>query len=463
MRRLAVFKAVTPALAVLCGLQSSVGTAVAQDTASHRQASRSALEPAVSAPLSTGFAGQATESTESATALTLRAAIGLALSSNADLMIAAREIEVIEGQVLQAQTRPNPELAYLLEDTQRATRTTTWQVNLPIEMGGKRSARIEAAQRRRDIVVAELATRQAELRASVTAAFFDVLSAQERVALAQDSVALARRATDAASKRVLAGKVSPVEETKARVAEAGVRVQLAQVQSELRNARQRLASLWADATPRFTRIDGQVDTLPAVPSVQEIEQRLADSPNLKRARMEIQRHKALVEVERAKQVPNVTVSVGTKRAEELGRNQIVLGVSVPLPFFDRNQGNLVEAMKREDKSRDELLALQVRLNTEVLQAWERLSAGRSEIDVLRQEVLPGAKSAYDAATIGFEFGKFNFLEVLDAQRTYFQAKSHYLKTLAEIHRAAADIDRLLGDQLTPMGHPDTPPITLQEQ
>ena len=227
-----------------------------------------------------------------------------------------------------------------------------------------------------------------------------------------------------------AGKVSPVEETKARVAEAGVRVELARAQSELRTARQRLTSLWSNATPRFTRVDGQFDTPPAVPGTQAIEQRMAVSPNLKRAQMEVQRRKALVEVERAKRVPDVTVRVGAKRAEELGRNQVLLGVSVPLPFFDRNQGNLLEALKREDKSRDELLAVQVRLNTEVLQARERLSAGRSEIDALQREVLPGARSAYDAATTGFEFGKFNFLEVLDAQRTYFQAKSQYLKALA---------------------------------
>jgi cobalt-zinc-cadmium efflux system outer membrane protein len=64
---------------------------------------------------------------------------------------------------------------------------------------------------------------------------------------------------------------------------------------------------------------------------------------------------------------------------------------------------------------------------------------------LQRDVLPGAKSAYDAATVGFENGKFNFLEVLDAQRTYFAAKSQYLKALAEAHRAAADIDRVLGE------------------
>ena len=132
-------------------------------------------------------------------------------------------------------------------------------------------------------------------------------------------------------------------------------------------------------------------------------------------------------------------------ANELQRDQLLFGVSVPLPLFDRNQGNLLEALKREDKARDELQALNMRVSTDVLQARERLESIRGEVDVLQRDVLPGAKSAYDAATVGFENGKFNFLEVLDAQRTYFAAKSQYLKALAEAHRAAADIDRVLGE------------------
>ena len=455
MRRFAIFKSITPTLTVLCGWQFGLGAGFAQESPGKQQASQSVLHSPASAHVPASVAGRAIES---ATSLTLFSAIELALSNNVELVLAAREIEAIEGQVLQAQARPNPELAYLFEDTQRTTHTSTLQLNLPIEMGGKRAARIEAAQRGRDIAVAELATRRAEIRASVTAAFFEALSAQERVALALESVDLAKRATDAAAKRVSAGKVSPVEESKARVAEAGVRVELAQAQSELRNTRQRLASLWSNTTPRFTQVDGQIDKLPTVPDTLAIEQRLADSPNLQRAQLEVQRRKALVEVERAKRAPDVMVSLGAKRAEELGRNQILLGLSVPLPFFDRNQGNLLEALKREDKSRDELLAVQIRLHTDALQARERLSAGRGEVEVLQREVLPGAKSAYDAATTGFEFGKFNFLEVLDAQRTYFQAKSQYLKALAQTHRAAAEIDRLLGDQSSAMTNPAPSPV-----
>lgn len=381
---------------------------------------------------------------EAATILTLQKAIDLALDSNLDLAVARREIEATQGQVIQGQARPNPELAYSLEDQRAATRTQSVQINLPVEMGGKRAARITAAERGRDIAVEELNLRRVEIRAAVVAAFFETLAAQERAALAQASVDLAKRATDAVAKRVAAGKVSPVEETKARVAEAGVRVELAQAQSEQRSARARLASLLGANPPRFTQVAGSVDDLPNVPSLDDIQQRLSASSALRRAQLEIERRRSLADVERSKQTPDVTVSLGVKRPNELARNQLMLGISVPLPLFDRNQGNLLEALKREDKARDELQALNLRLNTELLQARERLASVRGEIDILQREVLPGAKSAYDAATVGFGYGKFNYLEVLDAQRTYFAAKSQYLKALADAHRAAADMDRVIG-------------------
>lgn len=390
--------------------------------------------------------------TEAATPLTLQKAIALALDGNLDLAVANREVEATQGQVLQGQVRPNPELAYSLEDQRAQTRTQSVQINLPVEMGGKRAARIAVAERGRDIAVEELNVRRIEIRADVVAAFFESLVAQERAELAQNSVDLARRATDAVAKRVTAGKVSPVEETKARVAEAGVRVELAQAQSEQRSARARLASLLGANPPRFALVAGSVEALPAVPSFDNVQQRLSASPTLRRAQLEVERRRSLVDVERSKRVPDVTFSLGVKRPYELQRDQLLFGVSVPLPLFDRNQGNLLEALKREDKARDELQALNLRVSTEVLQARERLESIRGEIDVLKRDVLPGAQSAYDAATLGFENGKFNFLEVLDAQRTYFAAKSQYLKALAEAHRVVADIDRVLGES-APNSHP----------
>ena len=329
-----------------------------------------------------------------------------------------------------------------------ATRTTTLQLNQPIELGGKRSARLDAAERGRDIAAVELDVRRAEIRAIVTANFFGVLSAQERVRLAQDVANLAKRATEVAVRRVASGKVPPLEETKARVAEANVRIDLSLAQSELRTARQQLASTWGNPSPRFERVDGRLEPLPSLPSSESINARLAESPHLKRAKIEIQRRKSLADLERAKRTPDLTVSLGAIRSEELGRNQLLLGVSIPIPVLDSNRGNQLEALKRTDKARDELAATQIRLTSEVRQAYERLRAARNEVETLQRDVLPGAQRAYDVAIKGFELGKFNFLDVLDAQRTLFQARSQNLRAIAEAHRAGAEIDLLLADTTT---------------
>lgn len=381
--------------------------------------------------------------------LSLAKAIELAMEGNPEVAAAKRQWEATEGQVLQGRSRPNPELAYSLEDTRSKTRTQSWQLNLPVELGGKRAARTKAAEKSREQAQAQLAELQATVRANVAAAYFDVLTAQERWVLARDSAALAKSSTDTVSKRVAAGKVSPVEESKARVAEAGVRVELAQAASEQRNALSRLFALLGRIDAPYTVLEGKAENLPSVPSLVDLQPLIASSPGVVLARIEVDRRKALTDLEQSKRVPDVTVSVGMQRSNETQRNVLLFGVSLPLPVFDRNQGNLLEALKLEDKARDELQAATVRLHSEVAQARERLSTITAEVQSLQQEVLPGAKSAYDAATIGFENGKFNFLEVLDAQRTYFTAKSQYLKALGEAHRAAADIDRLLGASMVP--------------
>ena len=381
--------------------------------------------------------------------LSLAKAIELALEGNPEVAAAKRQWEATEGQVLQGRSRPNPELAYSLEDARSKTRTQSWQLNLPLELGGKRAARTKAAEKSREQAQAQLAELKATVRANVAAAYFDVLTAQERLVLARDSAALAKSSTDTVSKRVAAGKVSPVEESKARVAEAGVRVELAQAASEQRNALSRLFALLGRIDAPYTVLEGKAENLPSVPSLADLQPLISSAPGVVLARIEVDRREALTALEQSKRVPDVTVSVGMQRSNETQRNVLLFGVSVPLPIFDRNQGNLLEALKLEDKARDELQAATVRLHSEVAQARERLSTITAEVQSLQQDVLPGAKSAYDAATIGFENGKFNFLEVLDAQRTYFTAKSQYLKALGEAHRAAADIDRLLGASMVP--------------
>jgi cobalt-zinc-cadmium efflux system outer membrane protein len=380
---------------------------------------------------------------ELAAPITLQQALQLALDANPLLAAARSEVEATAAQVLQGSLRPNPELTYKSEDASRLSRSSSLEIGVPVETGGKRDARVRSAELGRQVAQSDLDSRVLRVRAAVIAAFFDVLAAQEQAALAADSVQLARRATDIAAKRVAAGKVSPVEETRARVAEAGVRVTQTQADSELRNARRRLSSLWGNPAPKFSQVQGEVEQLIEPPSAEAIERRLAASPLLQRAQYELARRQSLVSLEQSRAVPDFTVHFGVRRSIETPGNLALFGVSVPLPVANRNQGNILEALRREDKAREELLATQVTLSSDTQQVLERVRSRRDEAELLRSDVLPGARSAYDAATIGFQNGKFSFLEVLDAQRTLFAAKSQYLNALANFHRAQAELESLL--------------------
>lgn len=377
-------------------------------------------------------------------ALTLAEAQRLALTHNPDLATARLELQAQQGAELQAGARPNPELGVLLEDTRAASRTTTLQLSQAIELGGKRAARQAAAAQAREQAAVALMAKEAELRATVAAAFFDLLAAQQQRALAESSLTLARGAVAATTKRLQAGKVPPLELAKARVAEAGVRGELAQADSDLLLARGRLAALWAQGPQAATQADGDAGTLPALPDDLRLADWSADAPALRLARLDIARRQALTEGERARRVPDVTVTLGARRDAELGRTQAVIGFSLPLPVADRNQGSLLEALRREDQAREALTGATLKLQTDVAEAVSRLRLGRQQVQLLRDDALPAAQSAYDAALKGYELGKFAFLDVLDAQRTLFQLRRELLQASAATHRAAADLGRLLG-------------------
>jgi cobalt-zinc-cadmium efflux system outer membrane protein len=380
-----------------------------------------------------------------ATPLTLQQAQADALVQHPALLAAQHEVEISEAGQIQAGARPNPTLSVELEDTRRATRTTTLLLAQPIELGGKRSARRQAADRSRDLALAGLGERRAEIRAAVTTAFFEVLVAEEREQLAEASLKLAQRGTQAVGNRVTAGKVSATEETRARLAEANIRMEALKARSELATARQRLASAMGAPAVAVQPLQAAATAIPPEPADNQIEARWRQSPASLRARAEVARAAALVDVEHGRQTPDVTLSVGARRDTEAQRQMAVVGLSIPLPFFDSNRAAVLASQRRLDQARAELALAELRLHTELRAAVEQLRTARAEATAMQDEVLPAAQSAHDATAAGYELGKFGLLELLDAQRSLLQARTQYLQALSSAHRAAVDIERLLGE------------------
>ncbi|HEY0562942.1 MAG TPA: TolC family protein [Methylophilus sp.] len=382
------------------------------------------------------------------TVLTLQQAFNLTLQANPEIAVALREREAMQGVQAQAALRINPSLATSIQDTRSANRQTYLQLNQEIELGNKRQARMDAAAKLYNKATAALLQQQAESHANVMSAFYAVLVAQESLLLAQSSAEIATLARDNASKRVKAGKSAPVEETKASIAEVTASIALNQATAQLNSNRQRLAALWGNALPSFNHAEGDVRHLPQIATLAELSTMIEAAPAIQLAKIEIEARSALTTVERSKATPNVTVSAGFVNNQELGGiNQALLGLSVPIPVFDRNQGALQEAVSRQYKAQDELAALRNQLSSHLAQQYQRHTAAKQAAEALSTQILPNAQSAFDVANKGFTAGKFAYLDVLDAQRTLFQVQTQYMQTLAEAHQALAEIERMLGDVL----------------
>ena len=398
--------------------------------------------PAVILALSCGIA--AAQGPVTATPLDLPAAIALAVERHPALRAAAHEVAASAAAVEQAGRLPNPELAYLREGHRAGSRTTTVQVNQPLELGGKRQARVAVAQGALDLAGDDEALRRQALRADVIDAFYTALIAQERRALAQATLALAERGTQAVTGRVAAGKVSPVEASKARVAQAEARAESERADADLAIARNALGALTGAPLATRALAGGAALALPAVEPLAAVLQRAAGALSVRRARHQLAYRGAQADAERAARIPDVSLTIGTQRDDQLAHRQAVVGLSIPLPLFDRNGGNLAAAIVRTDQARAELEAAELAARTEVTAAHLRYGQARSAALLLERDVVPEARSVHELTLKGFEYGKFAFLDVLDAQRTYFQARSRQWQAQLDAWRAHADIERLAG-------------------
>ena len=403
-----------------------------------------------------GFASPApvAEVQESSGELTLRQALELALAGNPDLASFPWELRAGDARIRQAGLRPNPELSVELENFLGSgplrrfdSLETTLSISQLVELGGKRAARIRQASSEKEVSRWDSEAKRADTAAEVAKSFVEVLSAQERLALAEELARLAREVLNSVAARVAAGKISPVEETKASVAWSISGIELERARRTIEAARKRLSATWGSSRPIFSKAVGRLDQVTPVPPAEDLVGRISGNPDIARWAAEIEQRRAVLAQDRAERIPNVTINAGIRRFREVEDTTFVAGATIPIPIFHRNQGKILESQYRISKAEREREAAGTKVLAALSDAYQALATGYMEASTLKSAVVPGAQSAFEATSEGFRQGKFGYLEVLDAQRTLFEAKGRYVEALGAYHKAVADTERLIGGGL----------------
>jgi cobalt-zinc-cadmium efflux system outer membrane protein len=397
--------------------------------------------------------------------LTLSRALSLVAESNPELNVSELEIRAVSARILQAGLRPNPEFSAGAENFLAMGGTgifryteSTFQVSQRLELGGKRAVRVRAREKELALAGEMLELKKVELIAAASLAFAEVLAGQERLANQRELAQLARQAHAIVVERVAAGKVSPVEQTRATVALSSAQLEEEKQLKELLAAKDWLAALWGGSQEDFDTVQAVFEIPSALPFAAK--SCIESSPEMKLAAAAVDLRRSLVDVERAARRPDLTVSAGFKRLNLEDLNSWVAGASIPLPIFDRRQGAIAEARIRMDKATSEKKVVEWRLRAGLVQARHDHEIALLEAKALTQTALPASKEALAATEEGYRFGKFDFLNVLDAQRTYAELHRRYIEAVASGLKAAIEIDRLA--RCDSSAHPARPAGEMKE-
>ena len=397
--------------------------------------------------------------------LSLRDVLCLTLVRNPELQAFTFELRAAEARTIQAGVLPNPALSAELENigstgsiTKGASASeSTLQLSQLIELGGKRAKRLRLAGLERELTGWDYEVKRLDVLTEAKKAFVDVVATAERLAFTADLLRLAEQVQRTVSARVQAGKVSPIEQTRTHITVSTARLQVQQARTIYEAAKKRLAAFWGSTTPAFEGVSGFLDTTAPLPSLEALTAQVQKNPDIARWATELAARRAHVEVAQSKAVPDLTVSGGVRYLNEVKEGTFVLGFSLPLPLFDRNQGGIQEAYARLSKAELEQRVAEVRVSTALSDAYQNLVNAANEVTTLQNEVLPTAQETFQATEEGYRLGKFGLLDVLDVQRTFFETRGRSLEALATYHKAVADLERLSGEELHTAPEEATPP------
>lgn len=395
----------------------------------------------------------AKEAEQKAHILSLNDAIARALGESPRIKASGSALMASKGERHQAGLLPNPELSVEAENIAGRgeykgfdSAEITVGVSQQIEIGGKRSSRVQAASRGYDIANYEYAATRLNTIRDVTIAYHEAVAAKENVKLAEEQEKLAGEVMENVTERVNAAADPLIQKSKAAVALSTSKIAASRARSDYVTARRNLSALWGMASGNY-EIDSDEFLAIAKPQLQDSEAKLKQNPDFMRLEAELFRSKALYSLEKAKGIPNPTVSVGVRDFRESSDQAFVAGVSLPIPVLNRNQGNIAKARHEVNKTEQDKRAVELALSNDLVRSQQELETTYQQAISLKESILPAAGKAFSLARQGYRAGKFLYLEVLDAQRTLFEARQQYNTALKDYHIKMAEVDRLTAKHL----------------
>ncbi len=354
-------------------------------------------------------------------------------------LLALKQTEfTAQGIIQKATVLPNPELAFSWEDF-LSSETTGLQygkynleLQMPIEWGGKRSARERSALAEADLALLEAEKQKAELFVEVSNAFLNLKEKDALKDLAKQRLRLASTLADIATQKLRAGKLSGVEQSRLSSLAALAEIELGERELNAKNASQRAASYIG-----ISNMSSEEFIFPfeMIPEVANLGEELSQTWAARIASAQSQKSLADVTLASKEAIPNLTLKAGTVFDWSTEETVFSIGFSLPLPLFDRNQGGQLLAQALNDSNSARAKSIQPELKRELSEVLNSLEFSRTKALHLKNEILPKLRESATLLAEAYERGRVTYLELVETQESLFSIEEKYLETLSQFHQA----------------------------
>ncbi len=390
----------------------------------------------------------------------IKQVVAEALARNLTLLARRYDITIAEARLLQARLRPNPRVN--LENNflnllgagsvsgggSTGPAETTSVLYWEVETGGKRRLRSEAARQAAAGAEAGFLEARRVLILDVQNAFLDLVLAMENARTLREILETFENLVKINRTRYEAGEIARVELLRSEVAALQFRNQLRRAELRVRQEAVRLQWLMGRPAPAPDfDVAAELRREEPVEGLEElIAAALAARPDLAVLRREVERLDAEVRLQSALALPNLDFGfshhkqyVGPFPGQTVG-----FRFEIPLPLWNRNQGETERARQEREQAAARLRALEQQIRAEAVSAWEQHLTARRLLESIEQEMIARAARVRETIEFSYRRGEASFIDLLDAQRTlsetmqgYNEARVEYARTLYLLDAIAA--------------------------
>lgn len=381
--------------------------------------------------------------------LTLDEALCRGLSYSLGLDSAALDIAIKEAETYQVSRLPNPEFSIDAGDCSMVREHTcdpclAYGIEQYIEVVGKRRWRQSVKEAEQEIAAFSFRQKKHLLICEIEAAFYKVVRLQKEYELAKAKKALEDQVQIVLKEKLAQGKASLPEQVRQQNLIYLATLEIKKAEFALEEAKLMLAHLFGLPCPDFDEVFCHYESL-QMPAC--IEDAALNSMLISMKEWEREAAFRMLCLEAANKIPDFKVRAGVMHENHFRKASLFVGLSVPLPIFDRNNGNYARASFAATQLEIEKQQLIRNLELEIKRRWLALEASYEEVLCYQESILKNVQTSCSHAHASFESGKIEFLESLEQKKNCLEIEGKYLEALAEFYDARIEYKKLLGPSL----------------